>query len=71
MVGTRQGNRSTNNAPRNTYRTSDDRWVAVSTSAQAIAERVMRLVGHPEVVDEPWFATGAAARRSTPTCSTR
>lgn len=57
-VGTRHGNRSTNNAPRNTYRTKDDAWVAVSTSAQVIAERVMRLVGHPEVIDEPWFRTG-------------
>ncbi|HTW18529.1 MAG TPA: CoA transferase [Nocardioides sp.] len=55
----RHGNRSTNNAPRNTYRTSDDKWVAISTSAQRIAERVMELVGHPEVIDEPWFATGA------------
>ncbi|SEF60276.1 Crotonobetainyl-CoA:carnitine CoA-transferase CaiB [Thermomonospora echinospora] len=58
IVETRHGNRSTNNAPRNTYRTADGHWVAVSTSAQAIAERVMRLVGHPEVIDEPWFATG-------------
>jgi crotonobetainyl-CoA:carnitine CoA-transferase CaiB-like acyl-CoA transferase len=57
-VGTRHGNRSTNNAPRNTYRTKDGSWVAVSTSAQVIAERVMRLVGHPEVVDEPWFRSG-------------
>lgn len=54
----RHGNRSTNNAPRNTYLTCDDRWVAVSTSAQRIAERVLRLVGHPEVIDEPWFADG-------------
>ena len=23
-----------------------------------LAERVLRLVGHPEVLDEPWFATG-------------
>jgi crotonobetainyl-CoA:carnitine CoA-transferase CaiB-like acyl-CoA transferase len=59
IVETRHGNRSTHNAPRNTYRTSDGSWVAVSTSAQRIAERVMRLVGHPEVVDEPWFQTGA------------
>ncbi|WP_353942002.1 CoA transferase [Streptomyces sp. HUAS MG91] len=58
-VQPRTGNRSTNNAPRNTYRTSDDKWVAVSTSAQSIAERVMRLVGRPEVIDEEWFATGA------------
>ncbi|TNC45320.1 CaiB/BaiF CoA transferase family protein [Mumia zhuanghuii] len=57
-VGTRNGNRSHNNAPRNTYRTKDDHWVAISTSAQAIAERVLRLVGHPEVIDEPWFAAG-------------
>ncbi len=55
----RRGNRSVNNAPRNTYRTRDGRWVAISTSAQSIAERVMRLVGHPEVIDEPWFASGA------------
>ncbi|MEQ3553342.1 CaiB/BaiF CoA-transferase family protein [Pseudonocardia nematodicida] len=54
----RTGNRTSNNAPRNTYRTRDGRWVAVSTSAQSVAERVMRLVGRPDVVDEPWFATG-------------
>lgn len=54
----RTGNRSQNNAPRNTYLTADGHWVAISTSANSIAERVMTLVGHPEVVDEPWFATG-------------
>lgn len=54
----RRGNRSANNAPRNTYRTADGSWVAVSTSAQSIAERVLRLVGHPEVIEEPWFANG-------------
>lgn len=59
IIQQRRGNRSENNAPRNTYRTRDGRWVAVSTSATTIAERVMRLVGHPEVVGEPWFASGA------------
>ncbi|PZF82793.1 CaiB/BaiF CoA transferase family protein, partial [Micromonospora deserti] len=58
-VQPRLGNRSSNNAPRNTYRCADGRWVAVSTSAQSIAERVMRLVGRPELVDEPWFASGS------------
>ncbi|PRY39777.1 MFS transporter [Umezawaea tangerina] len=57
-VGVRHGNRSTHNSPRNTYLTKDGRWVAVSSSAQSIAERVLRLVGHPEVVEQPWFATG-------------
>ena len=54
----RLGNRSVNNAPRNTYRTLDGHWVAVSTSTQSIAERVMGLVGRPELVAEPWFASG-------------
>ncbi|MFV2198552.1 CaiB/BaiF CoA transferase family protein [Nocardiopsis sp. LOL_012] len=62
-VQERLGNRSSNNAPRNTYRTADGKWVAVSTSAQSIAERVMRLVGRPELIDEPWFASGAERAR--------
>ncbi|WP_030784008.1 CaiB/BaiF CoA transferase family protein [Streptomyces sp. NRRL S-920] len=62
-VQPRTGNRSTNNAPRNTYRTADGRWVAVSTSAQSIAERLMRLVGRPELIAEPWFASGADRAR--------
>ncbi|KQR20705.1 acyl-CoA transferase [Agreia sp. Leaf335] len=57
-VQPRTGNRSVNNAPRNVYRTADDEWVAVSTSSQSIAERVMTLVGRPELVDEPWFSSG-------------
>lgn len=58
IIEKRHGNRSTNNAPRNIYLTSDNRWVAVSTSAQSIAERLMRLVGHPEVLEEEWFQSG-------------
>lgn len=54
----RSGNRSVNNAPRNVYRTGDGDWVAVSTSSQSIAERVMRLVGREDLVAEPWFASG-------------
>ncbi|MGC3001818.1 CaiB/BaiF CoA transferase family protein [Streptomyces sp. G35A] len=62
-VQPRTGNRSRNNAPRGTYLTADGTWVAVSTSAQSVAERVMRLVGRPELIDEPWFATGADRAR--------
>ncbi|BCB87431.1 CaiB/BaiF CoA transferase family protein [Phytohabitans suffuscus] len=58
-VQPRRGNRSDNNAPRNAYRCADGRWVAVSTSALSIAERVVRLVGRPDLVEQPWFATGA------------
>jgi crotonobetainyl-CoA:carnitine CoA-transferase CaiB-like acyl-CoA transferase len=31
--------------PRSTYRTADDRWVAISTSAESVARRVLDLVG--------------------------
>lgn len=40
--------------PRNTYRTSDDKWVAISTSAESVAQRVMNLVG---AAGDPRFAT--------------
>jgi len=58
VVQTRHGNRSTNNAPRNTYLTADGSWVAVSASAQRIAERVAHLVGRADLIEEPWFASG-------------
>jgi crotonobetainyl-CoA:carnitine CoA-transferase CaiB-like acyl-CoA transferase len=51
----RTGNRTENNAPRNTYKTLDGKWLAISASAPSIAARAMRLVGHPEVIEEPWF----------------
>lgn len=55
----RMGNRSLNNAPRNTYQCADGTWVAISASSDSIAERVMRLVGRPDLIDEPWFASSA------------
>jgi crotonobetainyl-CoA:carnitine CoA-transferase CaiB-like acyl-CoA transferase len=59
IIQPRTGNRSVNNSPRNTYLTKDGKWLAVSTSAQSIAERVLTLVGHSEVIAEPWFASGS------------
>src|SRR3954454_20982424 len=42
--------------PRGTYRTSDGRWVAVSTSAESVAQRVMDMLG---VGDDDRFRTFA------------
>jgi len=42
--------------PRGTYRTADGRWVAISTSAESVAGRVMALLG---VGDDQRFATFA------------
>jgi crotonobetainyl-CoA:carnitine CoA-transferase CaiB-like acyl-CoA transferase len=51
----RLGNRSPVNAPRNMYLAADDRWVAISTSTQSTADRLLRLVGRADILDEPWF----------------
>jgi crotonobetainyl-CoA:carnitine CoA-transferase CaiB-like acyl-CoA transferase len=54
-VQTRSGNSTTWTSPRNIYRTLDDRWIAVSASAQSVAERVVALVGRSDLTEEPWF----------------
>lgn len=58
-IAQRSGNRSSNNAPRNIYLTANGCWVAVSSSADAVARRTLELVGRGDLVSEPWFATGA------------
>jgi formyl-CoA transferase len=55
-VETRSGNRSSSSAPRNVYRTADDRAVAISASAQPITERVFEAIERPELIDDPRFA---------------
>ena len=42
--------------PRGTFRTADGQWVAISASAESVAERVLRLVGAP---DDPRWTTFA------------
>src|SRR3954451_14609387 len=65
VIAGRHGNRSPNNAPRNTYLTRDGRWVAVSASATSIAARVLRLVGRPDIAEQPWFSSaGERSRRA-------
>jgi len=44
--------------PRNTYRCADGSWVAISTTAESVAQRFLALVGAP---DDPRFA-GFAGR---------
>ena len=56
IVQGRTGNRAPFTAPRNAYLTKDDKWLGMSASAQSIAERVMRIVGRPDLIEEPWFA---------------
>ena len=55
-IPVRTGNRWDISAPRNTYRTSDGRWLAMSGSAPTIAMRALRAVGRPELTEDPKFA---------------
>jgi crotonobetainyl-CoA:carnitine CoA-transferase CaiB-like acyl-CoA transferase len=52
----RTGNRWDISAPRNTYRTKDGHWLAMSGSAPTIAMRALRAVGRPDLTDDPRFA---------------
>ena len=53
----RMGNRSDNNAPRNTYQTRDGKWVAISTNSPAIVTRVLTLCGGEDAANDPRFQT--------------
>jgi crotonobetainyl-CoA:carnitine CoA-transferase CaiB-like acyl-CoA transferase len=59
-VMTRVGNRSPVNAPRNIYLSGDGKWVALSTSTQSTADRLLTLVGRPDILHEPWFGSAHA-----------
>jgi len=60
IVQERRGNRSPRTAPRNAYRTADDRWVALSAGTQQIADRILAAVERPELATDPRFSSPAA-----------
>jgi crotonobetainyl-CoA:carnitine CoA-transferase CaiB-like acyl-CoA transferase len=49
------GNESHFSSPRNSFRTQDGKWVALSASSQAPFERLMDLVGRPDLKEAPGF----------------
>jgi crotonobetainyl-CoA:carnitine CoA-transferase CaiB-like acyl-CoA transferase len=56
-IARRRGNRSTWSVPRNSYRTKDDKWVAVSSAANSIAIRMFRAIGRDDMADDPTLQT--------------
>lgn len=62
-VPPRMGSRSPTAAPRNVYRTQDGRWVALSSTTQAMTERLFRAIGRPELIDDPRFCNNSARVR--------
>jgi crotonobetainyl-CoA:carnitine CoA-transferase CaiB-like acyl-CoA transferase len=55
IVKTRQGNRLAEDSPRNTYETSDGRWIGISASSQRTFERLAAAIGMPNLIGDPRF----------------
>ncbi len=55
----RMGSLSELSAPRNIYEAQDGGFVALSASTQAMAERVFRVIGRPELIDDARFRTNS------------
>ena len=60
VVPPRAGSRSSLSCPRNVYRCKDGRYVSLSASVQAVAERLFHAIGRPELIDDPRFPTNEA-----------
>ncbi len=58
-VKPRTGSRSTNSAPRNVYRTADNRWVCLSASTQTMTEKLFRAIERPELILDDRFTTNS------------
>jgi len=59
----RAGNQSTHVAPRNVYRCSDGKFVAMSGSMQAMAMRIFDTIDRPELKSDPRFVDNDARVR--------
>jgi len=62
-VKERSGSASNTVSPRNVYRCNDGKFVALSGSTQTVALRIFEVIGHPEMKDDPRFATNVARVR--------
>lgn len=60
----RAGNQSTHVAPRNVYRCSDGKYVAMSGSMQAMAMRILDTIGRPELKTDARFVDNDARVRN-------
>lgn len=56
----RSGNSTPFTSPRGAYQCSDGKWVALSGATQQVAERVFTVLGKPELLRDPRFATNKA-----------
>ncbi len=57
LVKERTGSSSKTSSPRNAYLCADGGYVAMSGSTPAMAHRIFRTIGRPDMVDDPRFRT--------------
>jgi crotonobetainyl-CoA:carnitine CoA-transferase CaiB-like acyl-CoA transferase len=60
IVKQRQGNRLSEDSPRNTYLTRDGRWIGISASSQRTFERLAEAMRMPELITDPRFVDNAS-----------
>jgi crotonobetainyl-CoA:carnitine CoA-transferase CaiB-like acyl-CoA transferase len=68
QVRERTGSRSETTSPRNVFRTKDGRYIGISASIQAMAERLFRAVGRADMIADPRFRTNTDRVRNAEAC---
>jgi len=59
IVKERIGSASNTSCPRNVYVCADGKYLALSGSTQAVAERIFTIIGRPDMIADPRFATNS------------
>lgn len=65
-VKQRVGSASNTSSPRNVYACADGKYVALSGSTQTIARRIFEIIGRPDMIDDPRFATNSDRVKNRP-----
>jgi crotonobetainyl-CoA:carnitine CoA-transferase CaiB-like acyl-CoA transferase len=64
----RTGSRSETTSPRNVFRTKDGRYIGISASIQAMAERLFRAIGREDIISDARFRTNTDRIRHAEEC---
>jgi crotonobetainyl-CoA:carnitine CoA-transferase CaiB-like acyl-CoA transferase len=67
-VRERTGSRSETTSPRNVFRTKDGRYIGISASIQAMAERLFRAVGRADMITDIRFRTNTDRVKNAAAC---
>ena len=67
-VRERTGSRSETTSPRNVFRTKDGRYIGISASIQAMAERLFRAIGREDMIADPRFRTNTDRVKNAEAC---